>query len=133
MGRIPNILLLKAKLLNDGGYHREALNVLAGKTSNDFTADDERLEFMYRVGRIYDDLGKDDEAIKAYESAINFGKNRTEYYAARAALQTAMIYEKRGNFSKAIAFYEQCINMDNHDFKDSLDQKAKAGLSRCKT
>lgn len=131
-GRIPNILLLKAKLLNDGGYHREALVILAGKTSNDFDREEEKLEFMYRVARIYDDLDKTDDALKAYQATINFGRTRTEYYAARAALQTGMIYEKQGNFAKAIACYQQCIEMDDHDFKDSLDQKAKAGLSRCK-
>jgi tetratricopeptide (TPR) repeat protein len=131
-GRIPNLLLLKSRLLNDGGYHREALNILAGKTSNDFEREEDKLEFMYRVGRIYDDLGKEEEALNAYRATINFGKNRTEYFAARAALQTALIYENQGNLSKAILYYQQCLDMDDHDFKDSLDQKAKAGLSRCK-
>ncbi|MES2648530.1 MAG: tetratricopeptide repeat protein [Bacteroidota bacterium] len=131
-GRLPNLFLLKSRLLNDGGYHREALNVVAGKTSNDFDRDEDKLEFMYRVGRIYDDLGKEEEALNAYKATINFGKNRTEYFAARAALQTGLIYEKLGNTSKAILFYQQCLDMDDHDFKDSLDQKAKAGLSRCK-
>ena len=131
-GRIPNLLLLKSRFLNDGGYHREALNILAGKTSNDFEREEDKLEFMYRVGRIYDDLGKEEEALNAYRATINFGKNRTEYFAARAALQTALIYENQGNLSKAILFYQQCLDMDDHDFKDSLDQKAKAGLSRCK-
>lgn len=131
-GKIPNILLLKARLLSDGGYHREALLVLAGKSSADFNKEDEKLEFMYRVGRIYDDLDKYEEALKAYQSTINFGKNRTEYFAARAALQTGLIYEKLGNIARAISYYQQCIDMDDHDFKDSLDQKAKAGLQRCK-
>jgi tetratricopeptide (TPR) repeat protein len=132
INRVPNILLLKARLLNDGGYHAEALNMLAGKSSADFSHEEEKLEFMYRVGRLYDDLDRIDEALKAYQATINYGKNRTEYFAARAALQMGMIYEKQGNISKAIASYQQCINMDDHDFKDSLDQKAKAGLSRCK-
>ena len=131
--KIPNLLLLKARLLNDGGYNREALNVLAGKSSNDFKPEEEKLEFMYRVGRIYDDLDRFEEALKAYQSAINLGKQRTEYYAARAALQMGMIYEKQGNLTKAVVYYQQCLDMEDHDFKDSLDQKAKAGLSRCKS
>ena len=131
-GKLPNTLLLKARLLNDGGFQSEALNQLAGKSSTDFSNDEDKLEFMYRVARIYDDLERNEDALKAYQATINFGRNRTEYYAARAALQSGMIYEKQGNYSRAIAFYQQCIDMDNHDFKDSLDQKAKAGLSRCK-
>jgi hypothetical protein len=129
--RPPNVMLLKARFLNDGGFYQEALGVLAGKSSNDFTKDEDKLEFMYRVARIYDDLNRYDEALKAYQATINFGKERTEYFAARAALQCGLIYEKQGNMAKAIAFYQQCIDMDDHDYKDSLDQKAKTGLARC--
>jgi tetratricopeptide (TPR) repeat protein len=131
-GRPPNMYLLKSRLLSDGGFQMEALAQLAGKSSNDFNRDDDKLEFMYRVGRIYDELNRFDEALKAYQSTINFGKNRTEYFAARAALQTGMIYEKLGNLSMAVSYYQQCIDMDDHDYKDSLDQKAKAGLARCR-
>ena len=130
-GIIPNLLLVKARLLNDGGYHREALLQLYGKTDKDFTKEAEKLEFMYRVGRIYDDLGREEEALSAYQATINFGRNRTEYFAARAALQAGLLFEKKGNTNKAIEFFQQCIQMDDHDFKDSLDQKAKAGILRC--
>lgn len=130
-GKMPNLLLLKARLLNDGGYHQEGMALLAGKSSTDFEKPEDKLEFMYRVGRIYDDLDKPQEAIQAYLSTINFGRNRTEYFAARAALQTGMIYERMGNKAKAIEYYNLCISMDDHDYKDSLDQKAKAGISRC--
>jgi hypothetical protein len=54
------------------------------------------LEFTYRVGRINDDLGKDEDAIAFYLKPLPLGK-RTEYYAARAALQIGMIYERKGN------------------------------------
>jgi hypothetical protein len=41
-------------------------------------------------------LGKDEDAIAFYLKAIAIGQ-RTEYYAARAALQIGMIYERKGN------------------------------------
>ncbi|WP_207492722.1 tetratricopeptide repeat protein [Aridibaculum aurantiacum] len=131
-GNWPNPLLLKARLLNDGGYNKEALAQLHGKSEQDFDKPAEALEFSYRVARIYDDLGRDDEAIKYYQRAIALGKSRTEYYAARAALQMGYIYEKRGQKSQAIAAFEECISMDDHDYKDSLDQRAKAGIARVK-
>lgn len=131
-GKWPNPLLLQARLLNDGGYNNEALKILQGKSVQSFQNEDEQLEFVYRVARIYDDLGKDDEAIKAYMAAIKLGKEKTAYYASRAALQIGYIYEMQGKKSLAIAFYQQCIDMKNHDFKDSIDQKAKAGIARCK-
>lgn len=131
-GAWPNLLLLKARLLSDGGYNNEALALLVGKSANDFSKTEEKLEFAYRVARIYDDLNRDDDAIKAYQLAINIGTNRQEYYAARASLQIAFIYEQQGKKDEAIAYYQKCLDMDDHDYKDSIDQKAKAGIARCK-
>jgi hypothetical protein len=131
-GKWPNKILLKARLLDDGGYFAEALDLLQGKSSSDFTDPDEQVEFAYRLGRIYDDLDRDDEAIGAYLTTLKKGAGLKTYYAARAALQTGYIYEKRGDCSRAVAYYERCIELKDHDYKNSLDQKAKSGISRCK-
>ncbi|TDO26991.1 bacterial transcriptional activator domain-containing protein [Sediminibacterium goheungense] len=128
----PNMLLLKARFLNDGGYHREALTLLHGKTENDFEKEEDRLEYVYRVARIYDDLGRDHEAINAYLAAIRLGEFRKEYYAARAAVQIGQIYEKRGQKSLAVQYYQRCLDMGDHEYKNSLDQRAKSGILRCK-
>ena len=127
----PNNLLLRVRLLNDGGYNNEALALLQGKSTADFAKAEEKLEFAYRVGRIYDDIGRDTDAIKMYALAIQLGKDRTEYYAARAALQIGWIYERQGKKDLAKQYYTQCMEMEDHDYKDSLDQKAKAGIARC--
>ncbi|MFY7963704.1 MAG: tetratricopeptide repeat protein [Chitinophagaceae bacterium] len=127
-----NVLLLRSRLLSDGGYNVEVLKLLAGKTVESFVKPEEKLEFVYRLARIYDDMHNDAEAIKHYNQAIDLGKDRTEYYAARAALQTGMIYEKIGNKIEAIRYYNICLDMDHHDYKNSLDQKAKSGIARCK-
>lgn len=131
-GTWPNMLLLKARLLSDGGYHHEALALLQGKTDHDFQKEEEKLEFVYRVGRIYDDLGRDTEAINAYQTAIRIGESRKEYYAARAALQAGQICESKGQKALAITYYQKCISMDDHEYKNSLDQRAKSGIARCK-
>lgn len=130
--RWPNRLLLQARLLNDGGYHREALRLLHGKTPADFPLTEDRLEFAYRVGRLYDDLGIDEDAIRFYKEAIAIGENRKEYFAARAALHIGFIYEVRKDKQTAISWFEKCISMKDHDFKNSLDQRAKSGIGRCK-
>ena len=43
----PHSLLLRARLLNDGGYQREALRLLHGKSARDFALIEEKLEFAY--------------------------------------------------------------------------------------
>ncbi len=128
----PNAVLLRSRLLSDGGFHKEALAILAGKNLDSFTTDADKLEFSYRVARIYDDLGRKDEAIKAYQAAIQLGEYRKEYYAARAAIQIGQIYEERGQKALAITYYQKCLNMGDHEYKDSLDQRAKSGIGRCK-
>ncbi len=131
-GKWPNLLLLKARLLSDGGYHSEAAGLLQGKTEDDFTKEEDKLEFAYRVARIYDDLGRDEDAIRNYQIAIRLGIKRKEQYAAKAALQIGQIYEKKGQKALAIVYYQKCLDMDDHEYKDSLDQKAKSGIARCK-
>jgi len=128
----PDKLLLQARLLSDGGYHVEALRLLQGKTAADFNTTENKLEFAYRVGRIYDDTGRDEEAIAFYKQSIGLGEKRSEYYAARAALQIGYIYEEKKDKTTAIGWFERCIKMKDHDFKNSLDQRAKAGLARCR-
>jgi hypothetical protein len=77
-------------------------------------------------------LGRWNEAITAYQSTIRTGAQLKEYFAARAALQAGYICEQRGDKAGAIVFFEKCLSMKDHDYKNSLDQKAKAGIVRCK-
>ena len=131
-GKWPNKVLLRSRLLSDGGYFGEALLVLQGKSSTDFPLPEEKCELAYRLGRIYDGLDRGDEAIAAYLTTIKTGESLKEYYAARAALQTGYIYERRGDRARAIAFFGKCLSLKDHDYKNSLDQRAKAGIARCK-
>lgn len=131
-GQWPNIDLLKSRLLSDGGYHNDALNILKGRNRSDFKKTEEQLEFVYRLGRIYDDLEQDNNALQYYQQAIQIGENRSEYFGARASLQAGLIYEKQGNKQMAIKYFQQCLDMDDHEYKDSIDQRAKAGIQRCK-
>jgi hypothetical protein len=131
-GKWPDKRLLKARLLSDGGYYGEALQSVQGVCSADFQRPEEKCEFAYRLGRIYDGLGRGDEAITAYLTTLKTGESLKEYFAAKAALQTGYIYEQRGDRSTAIAYFQKCLLLKDHDYKNSLDQKAKAGIARCK-
>ncbi|HEY4209790.1 MAG TPA: hypothetical protein VGM31_23350, partial [Puia sp.] len=131
-GKWPDKVLLKARLLCDGGYYAEALQSLQGRAEGDFRTPEDKCEFAYRLGRIYDGLGRVSEAISAYTTAYNAGQHLKEYFAARAALQTGYIYERQGDKAFAMRYFQQCLSLKDHDYKNSLDQKAKAGMERCK-
>ncbi|MCX2573720.1 tetratricopeptide repeat protein [Pedobacter sandarakinus] len=127
---VPLPELLKARLLFDGGYYTRALSILADKSISDFTTEKDKTEFNYRLGRIYDELGKEDQAVAAYQAAINSGSNLKYYYAANAALQLGKIFEKKRNNPKAKEAFNTAISMKNHEYESSIESQAKAGLKR---
>lgn len=127
----PNPLLLKARVLSDGGFQKQALMLLADKTSLDFASNVDKAEFPYRLARIYDIMGDTTNAIKYYKSTIQKGAGLTAYFASRAALQIGWIHEINKNDKDAILYFNICLSMKNHAFKNSMDQKAKSGLIRC--
>ncbi len=131
-GKFPDKELLKARLLNDGGYHQQSLEILLKKNAQVFNTPEEKLEYLYRLARVYDDLNQDEKAIQYYDLTIASGKESTEYFAARAALQAGCIFEKKGQKAKALQYFQTVLDLENHDYKNSLDQRAKAGINRLK-
>lgn len=126
----PDINLLKARLQFDGGYFTKALQTLAGKDASDFKLKRDQIEIYYRLGRIYDELAKDSDAINNYQKAINSGKLTSYYYAANAALSIGNIYENKNDKARASNYYNQAIAMKNHEYENSIESKAKEGLKR---
>jgi hypothetical protein len=123
----PHKDLLKAKLLNDGGNNDQALTILLAMKE---IAETNQLEYYYRLARVYDELNEPDKALSYYQLTIEKGRSSTEYYAARAALQSGYLYEKRGNKSEALKFFNIVLDLDDHEYKNSLDQRAKASINR---
>jgi tetratricopeptide (TPR) repeat protein len=126
---MPFPMLLKSRLLCDGGYFEPSLAQLKMIQPNTLSISD-KLEYNYRYARIFTLTGQYQKAIPFYEMTIQIGINRPEHFAARSALELGQLYEQQGQKDKAIAWYQKCISMKNHDYKSSLDQKAKAGINR---
>lgn len=127
---MPNYILLKSRLLFDGGYYERALTELTVNLSNQQITAKDSLEQAYRIGRVYDEWGKTSLAIPYYERTIQNGAESEFYYAANSALKLGLIYEKNGDDEKAIRYYKQAMSMENKEYKNSIDQKAKAGINR---
>lgn len=126
----PNKTLLRAQLLTDGGYYKEAYALLMKTGAEDYTTAAGKLEFYFRMARVLDETGKTEQAIEYYNAAIKTGRERQEQFAARSALQLGFLYEKQGKNSAAISMFKTALGMDDHDFKNSIDQQAKAGINR---
>ncbi len=129
-GVVPDLTLLRSRLLFDGGYYKRALQELEGKSTGSFKREKDKVEFTYRAGRIYHESGNTEKAKSFYATTISNGSHLEYYYAASAALQLGLIFEKESNTEKAKYYYNRCLDMKNKEYKTSLDSQAKAGLNR---
>ena len=125
----PNLALLKARLLFDGGYYARAKHELDGFKAADKK---EELEYTYRLGRINHNWGKIENAIHYYNETIKNGEKSPYYFAANAALQLGIIYEQRNDFEQARLYYLKVLDMDFDEYQFSISNKAQAGLNRIK-
>lgn len=129
-GEIPNRILLKARLQFDGGFYQEALKTLVNSDSKSLKTKDEELEFTYRLGRIHHELGNIPDAISYYEMTIQNGRESKRYFAANSSLMLGLIHEKTGKKEEALNCFKACSEFNNSEYRNSINQKAKAGVLR---
>jgi len=126
---LPNTNLLKARLLFDAGNYNKALEVL---NTVEIDAKNKLLEteWIYRKARVYDKMNDPKKALQLYDETLKKGSSLPYYYAANAALQAGYIYEQQGDKKKATQYFEKCLSLQDHEYVNSLSQKAKAALKR---
>jgi hypothetical protein len=127
---INSPILLRARLLYDGGYYEKALlelNSIINLSDYSLFFD----EYYYRLARIQSKLNyMDEQVIAKYQKSFDLGKKSTNYYAPMSALQIGLIYEKKNDTKKAIIYFEKCLSISNFDYERGIHQKAKSGLNR---
>lgn len=127
---MPNLGLLKARLLFDGGYYSKSLAVLASLKDSDLKVAKDRAEYFYRLGRNTDLVGKSDTALEYYQKAVNYGKGLKAYFAANSALFMGKIYMKNKNYPQAKSCFNTAINMKGHQYENSIESEARDSLRR---
>lgn len=130
---IPDVSLLKARLLFDGQYYERAIESLDEKQYPDsLTRIKDKIELVYRYGRIYHEWAKYDKAIPYYKETIKIGESYAYYFTANACVKIGNIYENKMEYKQAKYYYKKCLSVDCSQYKNSIHIKAKAGLSRLK-
>ena len=117
-------------MLIEAGYYNKALTTLATIDNNALSNPTDKAEYYFRMARIYEETDNYSKAIEHYQYTIITGKERHEQFAARAALQMGKMYERSNKPTLAIQHYKECMQMPSHDFQNSIDQQAKAGINR---
>lgn len=129
-GEKQDTVLLKARMLFDGGYFQRSLDILNAVNADKLTGEKYRTELDYRKGRAYHEMGITEKALLFYQAAITRGKAQPWYFAANASLQKGIIYEERGDYGNAREAYKNAAIYPTAEYKNSIAQKSKAGLKR---
>jgi len=127
---LPNIHLLKARILFDGGKYRKALEILQDDIKIKISTKHEQAEYYYRLGRTYHLLELYEEACNNYKTAINISKDFSLFFKGSAAYHLARIYESLKEYEKAKDYFNLCLSFKAYPYKRSFDIKAKSGLQR---
>jgi len=131
-GEWPDVRLLKARLLFDGGYYQRAYDLLADAGPQYASNHRLDLEYGYRLGRITHRMGKSYDAARWYNQTIERGANDPTYFACNAALQLGLLYEEKQDFAQAKRAYNRCLALKPEAYSTSMHAQAKAGLGRLK-
>jgi hypothetical protein len=127
--QIPDTNVLRARLLFDGGDFKQVVTRLL-----ELPIQGRNLTFVseraYRLGRSYQMLNKNDEAIAWFSIAINSGDNLPEYFAASAAYNSGKIFLTQGKLQDAKTMFVCVSKFPNHPYKNSLDAKAKTAIKK---
>lgn len=128
-GEIPNIDLLKSRLLFDGSYLAEADSILKllNETNFDF---DQKLEKTYRLARINHQLNNINKAKSLYKSVVLNSELTKNYFPANSALKLGEIYEIEDSSGMAFYYYQKCTKMNFDQFENSIKVKATEGMRR---
>lgn len=121
--------LLKSRLLFDGGNYDEALATLLKARNNipEYTKE-QKLEYSYRLGRIYHMKNELNKARIFYEMVIHSNMDKQFYYPCYSAYFLGEIYTKLNKPEKAFYYYTLCIELDSPIYKSSIHKKAEQRL-----
>ncbi len=121
--------LVMARVLFDGGNYKKALDViLSAKQKVAGFNNKQKLEYCYRLGRIYHKLNNIEMASKFYQMAINSKLDSEFYYPAYAAYYIGNMNRNKGNAKKAKKYYTICTHLDSPVYKTSIHKKARQAM-----
>jgi tetratricopeptide (TPR) repeat protein len=106
-----------------------ALAYLSNYQEVNFEKNYDKAEFNYRKARILHRMDDIPKAIVFYDRAIKLTENQEWSFGASSSLQLGYIFVAKGDKIKARAFFEKALAYKKHEYKNSIDNKAKAGLN----
>ncbi len=129
----PDIRLVKARLLIDGGYPERFEKMIGKFEAHPQNALPYRLEYDFLKGRYAKATGDNTKAIVFFKRVIENGRKNDYYFACAAALELGRIYEAEGHYNTAADFYKQSSGLYKNRYYEYLGAAADKALARINT
>ncbi|HEX8061000.1 MAG TPA: hypothetical protein VF473_08700 [Cyclobacteriaceae bacterium] len=131
-GLYPNPKILKVRLYTDGGYYKEAKEMFQNITPADLKSKKDQVEYYYRKARLAHKTSDIAAAKIFYKQTIDMSGDSQWYFAPNSALQLGYIAQASHDYQSAKKYFELALTYKKHEYKNSIDGKAKSALERLK-
>ncbi|MEI9919996.1 MAG: tetratricopeptide repeat protein [Bacteroidota bacterium] len=131
-GHFPNAKILKVRLYTDGGYYKEAKETYQTITPTDLKSKKDEVEYYYRKARLAHKTGDTSAAKIFYQHTIDMSGDNQWYFAPNSALQLGYIAQAGHDYPAAKKYFELALTYKKHEYKNSIDGKARSALEQLK-
>lgn len=129
-GSFPNAKILRVRLYTDGGYYKEAKELFHAITPADLNSKKDEVEYYYRKARLAHKTSDMTAARMFYKQTIDMSGETQWYFAPNAALQLGYIAQASRDYPLARKYFQMALAYKRHEYKNSIDGKAKSALER---
>jgi tetratricopeptide (TPR) repeat protein len=124
----PDVNLVKARLLLDGGYFTEFEEAIKLYQSTNNELLPYKLEYLFLMGKFYALSDNNNHAINQFTKVIELGKDEDYYFASEAALRLGVIYKRMGKIELAKQNFDKSIKLYKSNYYEYIEDKATKGL-----
>jgi len=128
----PHIGLTKVRYFTDGGYYTEAAKQAETITQAALPTQRDKVEFVYRKARLAHKTNDLNAAKNLYRETVSTSSSEPWYFAPNSCLQLGYIALQEKETVQAEVYFEQALSYKKHEYKNSIDSKARSALSQLK-
>jgi hypothetical protein len=92
----------------------------------------DKVEYSYRKARLAHKLQDLPSAKRYYLQCIDLNGDEPWYFAPNACLQMGYIVWNEGDLILAKSYFSKALTYNKHEYKNSIDSKAKSALAQIK-
>ncbi|RAW01326.1 tetratricopeptide repeat protein [Pseudochryseolinea flava] len=129
---LPHVKLTKIRYAIDGGYYEDATNLMASIRGDELKTKRDQVEYFYRKARLAHKTGDLTNAQQLYLQTAITAEEEPWYYAPNAYLQLGYMAVAANDKANAKIYFKKAIGYKNHEYKNSIDSKAKFALDHLK-